>query len=61
MLQYQLVFVEYGETKIRDVGSFDCILKVQNKTELRKLRKLTVFPRCIGKIGDWDRFLRKQV
>jgi hypothetical protein len=32
MLQYQLVFVEYGDEKIKDIGSFDCILKVQNKT-----------------------------
>lgn len=52
-MHYQLVFVDYGGTVIRDLGCFDCILKVQNRVELRKLRKQTVFPRCIGTIQDW--------
>jgi len=32
LLHYQLVFVDYGGTIIRDLGGFDCILQVQNKT-----------------------------
>lgn len=60
ILHYQLVFVDYGGTTIRDLGCFDCILQVQNKTELRKLRKQSVFPRSIGTIKDWDAFLRRQ-
>lgn len=61
LLHYQLVFVDYGGMIIRDLGSFDCILQVQNNVELRKLRKQTVFPRCIGTIKDWDSFLERQV
>lgn len=61
LLHYQLVFVDYGGMIIRDLGSFDCILQVQNNVELRKLRKQTVFPRCIGTIKDWDSFLKRQV
>ena len=50
LLHYQLVFVEYGGTVVKDLGGCDCILQVQNKIEHRKLRKQTVFPRCIGTI-----------
>lgn len=53
LLHYQLVFVDYGSFVIKDLGGFDCILQVQNKIELRKLRKQTVFSRCIGPIREW--------
>lgn len=43
------------------MGGCDVILLVQNKIELRKLRKQTLFPRCIGAIKEWDAFLKKQV
>jgi len=61
LLHYQLVFVNYDDSIIRDLGSFDCILQVQNKVDLRKLRKQTLFPRCIGKIKDWAPFLQRQI
>jgi hypothetical protein len=58
---YQLVFLDYGGSIVRELGGFDCILQVQNKVELRKLRKQTLFPRCIGPINEWEAFLKRQI
>jgi hypothetical protein len=41
-------------------GSHDVILLCQDKHELRKLRKMTVFPRCIGPYTDWEAFFDSQ-
>jgi hypothetical protein len=41
-------------------GSHDVILLYQDKYELRKLRKVTVFPRCIGPYTDWEAFFDSQ-
>ena len=61
LVYYQLVFVDYGGTVVRDLGGFDCILQVQNKVELRKLRKQTIFPRCMGTVREWPTFFRNQI
>jgi len=41
-------------------GTHDIILLTQDKVELRKLRKMTVFPRCIGRHTKWVKFFSQQ-
>lgn len=41
-------------------GTHDAILLCQDNFDLRKMRKMTVFGRCIGRYTDWPAFFRAQ-
>ena len=50
------------EGKMTDrFGTYDSILLCQNKFDLRKLRCMSVFPRCIGPVDKWASFFRSQM
>lgn len=55
--KYQLVFTDYGEDIVKDLGVSDVLLCRQKHINLRNLRKQTVFGRCIGIWNDWPAFL----
>mgnify|MGYP006975243800 FL=1 len=48
IVSFQVAFVPYGTTKATRYGTCDVVFLTQEHKELRKLRKQTVFPRCIG-------------
>lgn len=60
VISFQLVFIKGGSTVTVAFGTQDVILLCQDKHELRKLRKMTVFPRCIGPCTEWEQFFTAQ-
>jgi glycogen debranching enzyme len=60
VISFQLVFIKGTSTVTVAFGSSDVILLCQDKYDLRKLRKMTVFPRCIGPHTDWEAFFDSQ-
>jgi hypothetical protein len=53
VISFQVVFVPEGTTVAKSYGTHDIVLLCQDKYELRKLRKMTVFARCIGRSTEW--------
>ena len=49
VVSFQLAFLPFGSKVTTKLGSYDTILLCQDKVDLRKLRKMTVFARCIGR------------
>lgn len=60
VISFQLVFLKESTNQTAAFGTHDVILLVQDKYELRKLRKMTVFPRCIGLYTEWEAFFEAQ-
>lgn len=54
VISFQLVFIKGESTVTVGFGTQDVILLCQDKYELRTLRKMTVFPRCIGPCTEWE-------
>jgi hypothetical protein len=53
IVSFQVAFVPYGSTRATRYGTHDVVFLTQDDNELRKLRKQTVFPRCIGTHKEW--------
>lgn len=60
VISFQLVFLKPGTTKSERFGTCEVILLCQDKFDLRQLRSMTVFARCIGPVGEWVNFFRSQ-
>lgn len=60
VISFQLVLRPAGTNTSSLFGTYDKILLCQDKFDLRKLRSMTVFPRCIGPVADWVNFFRSQ-
>jgi glycogen debranching enzyme len=61
VINFQLVFLTPGSTKTVRFGTQDSILLCQNNYDLRKLRSMSVFGRCIGPVSEWSKFFKKQM
>ena len=60
VVSFQLAFTKPGSNLTVKFGTHDVILLCQDKYDLRKLRKQTVFPRCIGRCDSWPAYFRGQ-
>lgn len=61
IVSFQVAFVPYGSTKAVRYGTHDVVFLTQEDNELRKLRKQTVFPRCIGNYKEWTGYFLRQM
>lgn len=61
VVSFQIAFVPLGTTVATLYGTCDVVFLTQDEAELRKLRKQSVFPRCIGNYKEWRNYLLRQM
>jgi hypothetical protein len=61
IVSFQIAFVPIGSTVATKYGTCDVVFLTQDDAELRKIRKQTVFPRCIGNYKEWKNYFIRQM
>ena len=60
-MSFQVAFVKKGTKTATRYGTCDVVFLTQDDTEMRKLRKQTIFPRCIGNYKEWKNYFLRQM
>lgn len=62
LVTFQVCFLKRGEQNVVSIfGTCDTIIVVQDKVDIRFLRKQSVFPRCIGHHSKWVDYFKSQM
>ena len=60
-MSFQVAFLKKGSKTVTRYGTCDVVFLTQDDTEMRKLRKQTIFPRCIGNYKEWKNYFLRQM